>query len=275
MALSETETSAFQAFEKSGWERAATAYHDLWGKLSAQSAWAMLDAAAVGARTRVLDVATGAGYIAAEAASRGAAVIGLDFSEPQVKLAKSLSPDIEFRLGSAEDLPFEASSFDAVVMGFGMNHMPHPERATVEAFRVLRPGGRFAFTVWAEPRHGEGFGIMLSAIEAHGVPNPDLPPAPPYFQFADPAIVKETLESTGFVDVATETVPQAWHHSSPDQLFEAFSEGAVRATAMLKSQPAHIQAIIRSTVHKDVAALGDEDGYVIPMPAALSSATRT
>src|SRR5205809_6238429 len=61
--------------------------------------------------------------------------------------SSDLSPEIEFREGDAEALPFPEASFDAVVMNFGMLHLAHPERAVAEAFRVLSAGGRFAFTV--------------------------------------------------------------------------------------------------------------------------------
>ena len=197
MALTTSELRAFTAFERAGWEKAAEAYHRHWGSLSQQSAGAILDAAEVASGTRVLDVATGAGYVAALAKRRGAQPVGLDFSEAQVKLARSTYPDVEFRRGDAQALPFEAEIFDAVVIGFGLNHLPEPEQAFREAFRVLRSGGRMAFTVWAAPKQGEGFGIVLGAITEHGVPDPSLPPAPPYFRFADAAETRRYSQARG------------------------------------------------------------------------------
>ena len=97
MTLSELELQAFSSFEKAGWDRAADPYHHHWDDLSRQSAEPMLDAARVKNGSTLLDVATGAGYIAAAAANRGAHAIGLDFSQAQVELARSLYPYIEFR----------------------------------------------------------------------------------------------------------------------------------------------------------------------------------
>ena len=94
---------------------------------------AMLRAARVKAGVRVLDVATGAGYVAAAACKLGAKSVGLDFSRAQVDLAQRVHPKIDFCHGNAQNLPFEDESFDAVVMGFGMNHLPEPDRATAEA----------------------------------------------------------------------------------------------------------------------------------------------
>ena len=151
-----------------------------------------------------------------------------------------------------------------------MNHLPSPEAACAEAYRVLRPGGRFAFTVWAAPKAGEGFGIVLSAIEAHGVDNPDLPPAPPYFRFADASEARTVLQSAEFQDIETQIVPQFWRHETSDQVFDAFNEGAVRATAMLRSQPPDVREKIRQVVRAEVARLKQGERYVVPVPAALS-----
>ena len=86
MTFSTEDIEGFNAFEKNGWERAADAYHDHWGALSAQSALPMLDLAGVRQGAHVLDVATGAGYVAAAAQGIGAIPIGLDFSGAQVAL---------------------------------------------------------------------------------------------------------------------------------------------------------------------------------------------
>jgi SAM-dependent methyltransferase len=270
MSLSEAELKAFSDFEKTGWDRAADPYHQHWGGLSQQSAHAMLDAARVGNGSRVLDIATGAGYVAAVAAKRGARAVGLDFSQAQVELAEATYPQAEFRQGDAEDLPFEAGSFDAVVVGFGINHLPHPEKAFAQAFRVLGSGGVFAFTVWAAPEPGQGFGIVLDAIEAHGDKSVTLPPAPPYFRFADAAEARRVFEQAGFVDAGTRVVAQFWRHDAPDQVFAAFNEGAVRATAMLRGQPAPARDKIRAAVRAEVERLRQDGKYVVPVPAALS-----
>src|SRR2546422_34553 len=84
-------------------------------------------------------------------AGPGMLVTGLDFSPAMIGLARARHPQIEFREGDAETLPFDAASFDASVMNFGMLHLARPDRAIAEAHRVLRPGGRFAFTVWGAP----------------------------------------------------------------------------------------------------------------------------
>ncbi|HEY7141552.1 MAG TPA: methyltransferase domain-containing protein, partial [Methylomirabilota bacterium] len=141
--------SAFHAFERAGWERVPRAYQDAWGRLTTQAAGPLLDAARVGPGVRALDVATGPGHVAAVAARRGASVVAVDFSEAMLAEARRHHPGIDFRSGDAEALPFPDASFDAVVMSFGLLHLARPDQALAEAYRVLRRGGRVAFTVWA------------------------------------------------------------------------------------------------------------------------------
>jgi|SRR5215208_804516 len=165
-------------------------------------------------------------------------------------------------------------AWEGRVWGIVKAHLPEPEQAFREAFRVLRSGGRMAFTVWAAPKQGEGFGIVLGAITEHEVPDPSLPPAPPYFRFADAAETHRVFASAGFIASATSIVPQFWRHSTPDEVFAAFSEGAVRATAMLRAQPPDRQQAIRRIVRREVEQLGANGEYVIPVPAALSWARK-
>src|SRR5207248_2595421 len=110
----------------------------------------LLDAARVAKGARVLDVACGPGYAAAAAAARGAIATGVDFSSEMVEEARGRFSGIEFLEGDAEQLAFSNSTFDAVVLNFGMLHLARPEQALAEAYRLLRPGGRVAFTVWED-----------------------------------------------------------------------------------------------------------------------------
>src|SRR5262245_34194303 len=185
--------SAFHAFERAGWESVPRPYHDAWGTLTTQAVERLLNAVGAGPGTRLLDVATGPGYVAAAATRRGASVVAVDFSEAMLAEARRHHPEIDFRSGDAEALPFPESSFDAVVMSFGLLHLARPDQALAEAHRVLRPGGRLAFTVWDRPAEAVAFGIVLGAVQRHGRLDVPLPPAPPFFPFSDPAESRAVL----------------------------------------------------------------------------------
>lgn len=272
--FSNSDHAAFQEFEHNGWERAAEEYHRLWGPLSIQAVARLLDVAGVSAGRKVLDVATGAGYAAAAAAASGAKVTGLDFSRAQVELARREHPAVTFDEGDMETLPYPDKSYDAVVMNFGLLHSLRPDKVAAEALRVLKPGGRFAYTVWAAPEASVGFRIVLGAIEKYGTMNVSLPPAQPYFRFSDKQESHALLSRAGFRDLHFEIVPLVWRLRSAEQMFQAFYQGAVRATVILRSQSKEAISAIHPHIIREGEALKTRDGLEVPMAAALTAGTR-
>jgi ubiquinone/menaquinone biosynthesis C-methylase UbiE len=268
------EPSEFHAFERAGWESIPRAYQDAFGTLTTQAIDALLDAARVGPGVRVLDVATGPGYVAAAAAEREATVVGVDFSVAMLAEARRHHPTIDFQAGDATALPFPDSSFDAVVMSFGLLHLAHPDQALAEAHRVLRPKGRIGFTVWARPEDAIGFGIVLGAIQRHGRLDVPLPPGPPFFRFSDSEECRRALRAVGFDAPEVATVPQIWRLASVDALFEVMREGTVRTAGLLRAQTAEAQEAIRNAMRETVRPYARAGGVEIPMPAVLASAVK-
>jgi SAM-dependent methyltransferase len=265
---------AFHDFERAGWQRAAAYYQDTFGTLTMQVVNALLDAADVRAGTRLLDVATGPGYVAAAAAARGATVVGVDFSSAMVERARQMHPTLEFAEDDAEALAFAAAEFGAVVMNFGLLHLASPEAAVSEAHRVLVSGGRYAFTVWARPEEAVGFGVVLRAMERHGTSDVGLPAGPPFFRFSDLDEARSAMTGVGFVDAHVRKLPLVWHLPSAETLFEAALHGGVRTSAALQAQTPAALAEIRRQVLADLARYADEDGVAIPMTVVLASATK-
>ena len=134
---------AFRALEHAGWQGAARHYDDAFGSLTRQAVDPLLDSAEVRSGARTLDVASGPGYAAAAAAARGARVAALDFSSAMVELARSQNPEIEFREGDAEALPFPDGSFDTVVTTLVLCSVENPETTLKQIRRVLAPGGSY------------------------------------------------------------------------------------------------------------------------------------
>ena len=176
--VSEHELDRFHDVELDGWRRLAAGYAQQLAHLMAQAIEPLLDAAAFAAGSHVLDLCCGPGH-ASDAIRRRGGV-------PLIALARDRWPGLAFEVGDAENLTQPDRSCDAVVMNFALHHLARPEAALRHIARVLKPGGRFAFTVWATPADSVGHRILLGALNAHGTMEVGLPAGPPLFRFADP-----------------------------------------------------------------------------------------
>ena len=139
-----------------------------------------LTAARVRPDARLLDVATGSGNVALDAAHAGARVVGLDLVPELLDVAharaQAAGVDIEWVHGDAESLPFADGSFDSVTSVFGVQFAPRHQLAADELVRVCRPGGTIGLINWTpEGLIGEMFQIMGRYLP----PPPDFATAPP------------------------------------------------------------------------------------------------
>jgi len=161
-----------------------------------------------------------------------------------------------------------------VAMNFGLLHLDRPEQALAEAARVLAPGGRCGFTVWAAPPQTEGFRIVLDAIEQHGRIDVPLPPGPPFFRYSDATVASEALRAAGLVEPSVVVVPQLWRFTRPEQLFDAMLHGTVRTAALLRAQTPQALLRIRAAISAGAAAFTGSEGIDIPMPSVLAVARK-
>ena len=274
-AAQPTGDQSFRDFEHSGWQVATARYAALTRDLTGQFIEPLLDATGVGPGMRVLDVATGPGSAAAAVARRGAGATGVDFSENMLAEARRAHPDVTFELGDAEALRFAAGEFDAVVCSFGLLHFTNPEQAVAEALRVLRPGGRYAATVWDTPEHGPLFRIVQQAVQQHGDPSVPLPAGPPMFRFSDPAEFRRLLEVAGFSGVQITAVPGTFSLASADELYQFVAGATARMAGLLRAQTAEARDAIRAGMQESVAAYERNGSIELPMQAVLASARKS
>jgi len=260
-------TSDVEAYEHATWERCAPGYADGFALLTREATGPLLDAAAVGPGSRVLDVGAGTGLVAAAAAARGATVIGVDFADAMLDQARTAVPGVEFRSASADSLPFGDATFQAVVANAVLHHLARPERSLAEALRVLEPGGRFAGTVWADPQSLEAFGLFFAAVAEHA--GEATLPHGPLFGVTDAKVLTSLLVDAGFISARVEPMPAVWRLPSIDTLLRALG-----TWAQLDTFPQPVRQAIDASVRSAADAYRTADGLVIPNPMLLITAAK-
>jgi SAM-dependent methyltransferase len=265
---------AVRSFEYSRWQRAATAYVSTFANATGPFIDALLDAASVGHGMRMLDIACGPGFVASRAAMRGAGATGVDFSPAMLAVARSCKGAISFDQGDAEALPYADGKFDAVVSNFGIHHVPRPPLALREAHRVLRSGGRVAFSFWAGLNENIAWKLLSDAIARHGDPAVSRAP-PPGGGFGTAAQCADALRDVDFVDCTTELVRATWHHAGARELVAALQSGTARMAATIKAQrPAALPAII-ADIDRCAEPYRDAGGIAVPIAAVIASGLKT
>jgi SAM-dependent methyltransferase len=265
---------AVRAFEHAGWQQAAAEYDATFARATAPFGEPLLDAAKITAGMKVLDVCCGTGIVTAAASARRASATGLDFSTAMLREARRAHSRLHFDDGDAEALPYADSSFGAVVSNFGVHHVPRPEKALAEAFRVLRPGGRVAVTTWAAPAENIAWGLLFDAIGEHGDPNAAKTP-PSGGGLGAPDAMLRLLRETGLADAKAELVRRQWHVAEPREILSALARGTVRTAALIEAQPPAARRAIEAAVARSAEAYRCGDRFAVPIVAILASGTKS
>lgn len=264
---------SFKELEQQGWAAKAGDYDAWLAPSTCETIEPILSSLGEDFRDmRFLDVCTGTGHLAGAAAARGAVAEGLDFAEPMIECARANYPGVTFRSGDAEALPYGDKSFDFVACNFGLLHFASPETGVAEAHRVLKPGGRYSFTVW--DTGFELFPIVARAVEAHGSMDVGLPPAPPFFRFADPGECRNILDRAGFVDVRFEKIPVTWTGGTPEDVLAFVYKSTVRAAMLVEAQSEEARSRIHAAIVEDAGTRRTDDGIALNFPVVMATAAK-
>ena len=177
---------------------------------------AAIRATGLHAGDRALDVACGTGKLTvalAELVGPFGRAVGVDLAPAMIELARASQPplvQLEFLVGNALALPFEAGTFDAVTIGFGMRNLADYEAGFRELGRVVRPGGRVVCLElsvpwprwWGRLFHGSFRRVapVLGAVFGRRDAYRYLPTS--LDGFPDPVHLAGTMERAGLVDVS-------------------------------------------------------------------------
>ena len=255
----------FKAFEVAGWNERAATYDTLMAGATRAAIEPLLDAAGVTTGTRVLDVGTGPGHLAAAAAARGARVTGADLSARMLAAARGRYPEVDFVQADAEQLPFPDGEFDAVIAAFVVNHLPEPERAAAE---WARAGRRVALAMWGPDEQVPLLGLP-SAASAELAPG--APPGPSATRFTDRDELTGLLRTAGLGDITSAEVHFDLTVGTFDELWAGILGGTVRVSARLTAASPAQRAHARETLHRLAEPYRTPTGYTLPTTIHLTT----
>jgi len=217
----------------------------------------------------VLELAAGVGdtgLMAARLVGQSGRVIITDFAPEMVSAARRRAQEVRvenatFRTLDAERMDLETDSVDGVLCRWGYMLMIDPAAAFAETRRVLRPGGRIAFSVWAAPERNPALSLASKVLVDLGhIPPPD-PEAPGAFAMADPGRIRKLVVGAGFAEPEIEEVSFRRPFVDQDDYLRFLTETSSALSPVLRALPAEALAKVREQVHEAARPFHSGEGY--------------
>ena len=220
----------------------------------------------------MLELAAGladTGLMAAPLVGESGRVIVTDFTSEMVAAARQQAEELgvqnaEFRVLDAERMDLKTDSVDGVFCRWAYMLMIDPPAAFAETRRVLRPGGRLAFSVWAARERNPALSLVGGVLESQGHISPPDPKALSAFAMADPGRLRELVVGAGFDVPEIEEVTFRWLFADRDGYWRYVTDTSASSSFILRSLPPEEQAKVREQVHEVARQFQSGEGYDFP-----------
>ena len=260
-----------------GWE---TRRQDLWEFSRPVSEW-LVERLDPRPGQTILDLAAGlgeTGFLAAPRVGETGRVLVTDFAPRMVAAARRRAAEFgvtnaEFRELDAERMTLESECIDGVVCRWGYMLMADPGAAFGETWRVMRPGGRLAFSVFGAPDRNPWASLVGRTLVAQGHMPPPVPGAPGIFALNDRKRISELIDRAGFAAPDVTEMTLTWRFAGPDAYWWFLTEMAGAISPILLGLAPDAQAKVRGHIDDLAQPFRAAGGYAFPA-LCLNVATR-
>lgn len=262
----------YRQYTRDTWNESAQGYADVVRNLDLYND-ALLAAAAPKRGDKVLDIASGLGEPAFSLAPRVESVLGVDLSEEMVKRAQARAPaNASFMVMDAEKLELPDARFDLATCRFGLQIVTNPEKAIGEAFRVLKPDGRFAATVWGPGERCPVLHAMVEPMLKHAEPD-ETGYLPTPYEMGGEGELTTMLAQRGFVDAREARVVRDATFRDAEHYLRAILEGTPLGHS-LREEDADVQEQVLRETRENLKRWTTPKGIIMPSEAVVVSAVR-
>lgn len=226
---------------------------------------------------RILDVGTGTGIVALEAAKRvgsSGRVVGIDLAPGPLAIARRVAAgsNMEFLEMDAEDLKFPDGSFDAVLSEFAFMFFPDSQKALGEMKRVLRKNGRIALSVHGSADDVPYFSVIMSTIIRY-VPDIIPPGRPGPHRFGEPELLRTEFERCGFSSIDVAGYTYQYDAGSFEEYWEEYMQSmVVSIRSKLNSLSPELHAKMKEECRQKAGRFMKDGKIVFPWQVLIASA---
>jgi ubiquinone/menaquinone biosynthesis C-methylase UbiE len=254
-----------------GWHRLRREFSVAGAEVTAE----LLAAARIRPGMAVLDIACGAGEPALKIAPLAGRVVAVDLVADMLP-RRPADGVLAFCVADAEALPVRAAAFDRVTCRMAIMHFPDPARAVAEAFRALRPGGRYAVVAQGPAVESPAINATIAVLLRHGArPRTVVPAGSDLYRFGTSGALESLLTAAGFTEVRERhLMARTTWPGDAAQFWHAVPEHGFGVADLLRSLSPDAQRRARAEAVALLREYEDGDALHLPTPIVVADGLR-